>query len=86
MTTREKAAVNYRKKLLDKFKYNPEVKKIVKKKNVPKYIVNQKNVRQIQKESKFRKQKNLEMNSRAGTVDYTMEKVSKIVKSGVIEK
>ena len=85
ITPREKQSINYRKKLLDKFKYNPDVKRITKKRNLPKYLVNQKNVRHIQKESKFRKTKNLELNSRAGTVDYTTEKVSKVTSSGVID-
>ena len=85
MTSREKQSLNYRKKLLDKFKYNPDVKKISKKRNLPKYLVNHKNVKHIQRESKFRKTKNVEMNSRQGTVDYTSEKVKKVASSGVID-
>lgn len=85
MTERESQTLNYRKKLIEKFKYNPEVKRIIRKRNLPKYLVNQKNVRQVQKESKFKKMRNLERNSRAGTVDYSSERMKKIDNTGVID-
>ena len=69
---------------MEKFKYNPEVKRIVKKRNLPKYIVNKQKVRHIQKESKFKKEKNVELNSRPGTVEYKTEKKDKIIESGVM--
>ena len=61
--TREKAEINYRNKLINKFKYNSEVKRILKNKNLPKYIINNQNVRQIKKASNFRKLRNVELNS-----------------------
>lgn len=85
MSVREQTASNYRKKLLEKFKYNPDVKRISRKRNLPKYIVNKQKVRHIQKESKFRKHKNMEMNSKIGTVVQTVEKKDKISKTGVID-
>lgn len=85
MSIREQTASNYRKKLLEKFKYNPDVKRISRKRNLPKYIVNKQKVRHIQKESKFRKHKNMEMNSKIGTVVQTVEKKDKISKTGVID-
>eukprot|EP00340_Litonotus_pictus_P005016 CAMPEP_0170516146 /NCGR_PEP_ID=MMETSP0209-20121228/2457_1 /TAXON_ID=665100 ORGANISM="Litonotus pictus, Strain P1" /NCGR_SAMPLE_ID=MMETSP0209 /ASSEMBLY_ACC=CAM_ASM_000301 /LENGTH=406 /DNA_ID=CAMNT_0010800941 /DNA_START=214 /DNA_END=1434 /DNA_ORIENTATION=+ len=84
-SVRESTAINYRKKLLEKYKYNPDVKRIIRKRNLPKYVVNKQKVRHIQKESKYKKTRNVEMNSRPGTVEYSMEKKDKIVKSGVIE-
>jgi DDB1- and CUL4-associated factor 13 len=86
LNSREKTAVFYRQKLLQKFKYNPEVSKIKKNKNLPKYIVNNRNVRQIQKESKFRKMRNVELNSRLDTVQYKSEKSSMIISDNTIDK
>lgn len=86
LSVREKTALNYRKKLQEKFKYNPEVKRIIRKRNLPKYILNKNKEKHIQKESKYRKLKNMEMNSKPGTVEQVIEKKDKVLKSGVIEK
>ena len=86
LSVREKTSINYRKKLQEKFKFAPEIKRIIRKRNLPKYIVNKQRVRHIQKESKYRKLKNVENNSRLGTLEYKSEKKEKIVQSGVIEK
>lgn len=86
LNPREKEALGYRRKLIEKYKYNPEVKRITRKKNLPKYVLNRKKVRQIQNESRFRKRKNVEMNSKFGGLEYNSEKISKIVNSGTISK
>ena len=73
--------------MLDKFKYTPEVKKITKKKNLPKYIVNNNNIRHIQKASKHRKLKNMELNS--SKIDnnvYKSEKIDKIVDTNIVDR
>jgi hypothetical protein len=48
--------------------------------------LNKKKELQIQKESKFRKQKNLEMNTKLGSLEYVNEKSKKIAKSEIIKK
>ena len=74
------------KKLINKFKHAPEIKKILRHKHVPKYILNRNKILQIQKESKFKKFKNKEQNSKIGSLAYNPEKTDKIVKSGTISK
>lgn len=86
MSVREKNAINYRKKLIDKFKYNPDVKRIIRKRNLPKYLLNKQKVKHIQKVSAFRKQKNVMLNSNIENIDVNDEKRKKIVQSSVIEK
>lgn len=86
MSIREKNAINYRKKLIDKFKYNPDVKRIIRKRNLPKYLLNKQKVKHIQKVSAFRKQKNVMLNSNIENIDVNDEKRKKIVQSSVIEK
>jgi WD repeat and SOF domain-containing protein 1 len=72
--------------LVEKYQYAPEIKKIKRHQHVPKYILNRKKVLQIQKESKFKKIKNREHNSRLGTVEHDPERTSKIVRSDIIKK
>lgn len=71
-----------RKKLLDKYKYNSELRKI-RRRNVPKYILNKNKVRHIQKESKYRKLDNIRMNSKKAP-EVIDEKVSKVQKTDII--
>ena len=52
---RETNATNYRQALKEKFKYNPEIKRIAKHRHLPKYLMNKKKQRQEMKESKNRK-------------------------------
>ncbi len=86
MNKREEDNRNYQKKLIEKYQYNPEIKKIKRHKQLPKYILNKKKELQIQKESKFRKHKNREFNSKLGTIEYEPEKTSRISKTEIIKK
>ena len=86
MNKREEDNRNYQKKLIEKYQYNPEIKKIKRHKQLPKYILNKKKELQIQKESRFRKQKNVEMNTKLGSLEYVNEKSKKIAKSEIIKK
>jgi len=54
--------------LQEKFGYNKEIRRIARHRHLPKYLVNAKNVRQVQKESKYRKMKNMEMNNGECTI------------------
>ena len=64
----------------------PEIRKIKNQKHLPKYVINKKRELRIKKESKLRKFKNMEMNTKPGTLEYNPEREAKIVKSGIIEK
>merc|ERR1712032_1314364 len=84
LNKREEDARNYNKKIIEKYQYNPEIKRIKRHKHVPKYILNRKSVLHIKRESKARKLKNKEMNTKIGSVEYNPIKTSKIVKTEII--
>ena len=86
LNKREEDARNYRKKLVEKYQYMPEIKRIKHQNHLPKYIINKKNERRIRKEAKQRKFKNKELNSKPGALEYNPERVEKIVTSGIVEK
>lgn len=86
LSKREEDSRNYNKKLIDKYQYLPEIKRIKRHKQVPKYILNKKRELQVVKESKFKKLKNKEMNSKLGSLEYNAERTDRIMKSGIIKK
>lgn len=86
LNVREKESLDYKRKLVEKYKYNPEIKKIKRHKHLPKYIVNRKNVLHIKKQTKHRKIKNMLLNNKIGTVEHEAERKSKIVKNQIIDK
>lgn len=52
---REKEKIAYNDKLKKKYKFNREIKRILRHRHLPKFIVKKNKVKQIQKESKFKK-------------------------------
>jgi WD repeat and SOF domain-containing protein 1 len=86
LNKREEDARNYSKKLIEKYQYMPEMRKIKNQKHLPKYIINKKKELRIRKEAKKRKFKNKELNSKPGTLEYNPERTDKIVNSGIVEK
>ncbi|KRX08346.1 WD40-repeat-containing domain [Pseudocohnilembus persalinus] len=58
---RQETALQYRKAVQDKFQYVKEIKRIKNHRHLPKYILNAKQRKQEQKESKFKKEKNREV-------------------------
>ena len=86
LNKREEDSRNYSKKLIEKYQYMPEIKKIRNQKHLPKYIINKKKELRIRKEAKQRKFKNKELNSKPGAMEYNPERVEKIVNSGIVEK
>lgn len=86
LNKREEDARNYSRKLVDKYQYAPEIRKIKRHTHLPKYILNKKKELQIKKESKFRKLRNQEMNSKVGTIEHIPEKNKKVVRSEIIKK
>ena len=86
LNKREEDAKNYRKKLIEKYQYMPEIKRIKNQKHLLKYIINKKKELKIRKDAKKRKFKNKELNSKPGTLEYNPERIEKIVNSGIVEK
>lgn len=77
---REERVINYRKKLIDKFKFARKVKDL-KKTHLPKYIINEKFKRQIMSESRHRKMLNMEANNNPEYADNKKEKEKKVVRT-----
>lgn len=71
---REKEKLAYHEKLKKKFKYNNEVKRILRHRHLPKFIVKKKKVKQIQKESKHKKLQNIRSNNRVEDAPYVPER------------
>ena len=86
LNKREEDARNYGKKLVEKYKYMPEIKRIRNQKKLPKYIINKKKELRIRQEAKKNKFKNMELNSKPGTLEYNVERIDKIVDSGIVKK
>lgn len=76
---REKNAFNYREKLIKKFKYNKEIKKI-KKSHLPKYIKNASRKAHIMRESKYRKGENMKINNEEIYEEPEAERRRKVIK------
>jgi WD repeat and SOF domain-containing protein 1 len=85
LNKREVDAREYSKRLVEKYQFMPEIKKIINHKHVPKYVINKKREIKIKKDSIKRKFKNKEKNSKPGTLDYVPERMGKIVKSEIVK-
>lgn len=71
---REKEKLAYHEKLKKKYKYNGEIKRILRHRHLPKFIVKKKKVKQIQKESKHRKMENIRSNNRVEDAPFIPER------------
>eukprot|EP00347_Sterkiella_histriomuscorum_P000212 403376755 len=71
---REKEKLAYNEKLKKKYKYNSEVKRILRHRHLPKFIVKKKRVKQIQKISKHKKMENVRSNNRIQDAPYIPER------------
>jgi len=71
---REKEKLAYNEKLKKKYKYNQEVKRILRHRHLPKFIVKKKKVKQIQKESKYKKMENIRSNNRLEDAPFIPER------------
>ena len=78
MLPREKTKVAYAEKLKKKYKYNKEVKRILRHKHLPKFIVKRKKIKQIQKESKVKKDENVRANNRPEDAPFIAERKTRI--------
>ncbi|CAG8506409.1 4919_t:CDS:10 [Funneliformis caledonium] len=76
---RERAHLEYQEKLIDRYKYLPEIRRIAKHRNVPKAIKNAQNTKRIMLQSQRQKEDNLRRHSKKGTVPYQAERKKPIV-------
>jgi WD repeat and SOF domain-containing protein 1 len=71
---REKLKLAYNEKLKKKYKYNTEVKRILRHRHLPKFIVKKNRIKQIQKVSKFKKVENIRANNRPEDAPFIAER------------
>ena len=64
LLAREKESLAYSEKLKKKYKYNKEVKRILRHKHLPKLLVKKQRVKQEKKEARFKKDENMRANNR----------------------
>ena len=77
---REERSTNYRNTLVKKFEHMPEVRNIVKSRNLPKFVKKQSAMAQIQHASAKRKEGNIIKHSKKGTVEYKGIRGKSVVK------
>ena len=77
---RQKAALEYNEKLKEKYSAHPKIKKIVKKRHVPKHVLNAEREHKIIKESKKKKEANRRAHSKPGAVPYNAERDKHVLK------
>lgn len=71
---REQEAVNYRERIKKKYQYVPEMRRILRHRHMPRYLFKTKKIKQIQKESEFRKETNRRAHTRAANLRNNPEK------------
>ena len=77
---RERSAMEYADKLKEKYSAHPQIKRIAKRKHVPKHILNGQRQNAEQKQSKKRKEANVRKHSKPGAVPYVSERDKHLVK------
>ena len=80
MGIREKRKTLYRKKLMEKFKFNQEIKRL-KRGHMPKYVYNARVKKHIMSKSSYRKKENVEFNNPNDLGWWRAEKKKRLVKS-----
>lgn len=71
---KEQEAMNYREKLKKKYQFVPEIRRLIKHRHLPRYLFRQKKIKQIQKESAFRKEKNRQSHTKPENIQLIPEK------------
>ena len=74
MKDRQKSAIEYSEKLKEKYASHPQVKRVMKRRHVPKHVLNAGKEHHIIKDSKKRKEANRRANSKPGSVPYVGER------------
>jgi DDB1- and CUL4-associated factor 13 len=79
MLPKEQEAMQYREKLKKKFQYVPEMRRLLKHRHLPRYLFRQKKIKQIQKESQYRKAKNVQAHTRPENLELIPEKKKVVI-------
>lgn len=79
LAPREREAINYSQKLKEKFQHHPQIRRIARHRHLPKNIYHQSKELRIMKEARRRKEKNVRMHSKPGTVPVVSEKEKHVV-------
>ncbi|CAG8451843.1 3254_t:CDS:10 [Acaulospora colombiana] len=76
---RERAHLEYTDRLKERYKILPEIKRILRHRNVPKAIQNAQKTKRIMLQSQKRKEENLRKHSKKGSVPYQVERKKSII-------
>nr|XP_057909515.1 DDB1- and CUL4-associated factor 13 [Doryrhamphus excisus] len=79
LTPREREATNYRKKLTEKYKDFPQIRRIAQHRHLPKTLFNQSKELKLMKEARRKKERNLRKHSKPGSVPVVSEKDKHVV-------
>merc|ERR1712226_337486 len=80
LTEREKHAVAYRDKLVEKFSRLPEIKRIKRHSHVPKFVKSMSTKRRTMRDARARKDSNRRKHSKPGTVPHVPHKKRHVIK------
>ena len=78
-SSREKQKLGYDEYLKEQYKHMPEIRRIAKRRHVPKPIKKAGEIKRVELESIKRKEENRRKHSKPGTVPYTAERTKHIV-------
>ena len=76
---KEQEAMLYRERLKKSYQFVPEMRRLLKHRHLPRYLFKQRKIKQIQKESAFRKEKNRQAHTKAENISIVPEKQKVIV-------
>ncbi|CAG9333087.1 unnamed protein product [Blepharisma stoltei] len=76
---REQEAINYRERLKKKYQYVPEMRRILKHRHLPRYLFKTRKIKQIQKESEFRKERNRRAHTKPENIKNIKEKSTVVI-------
>ncbi|XP_061772437.1 DDB1- and CUL4-associated factor 13 [Nerophis ophidion] len=76
---REEAATNYRQKLTEKYKEFPQIRRIARHRHLPKPLFHESKELRIMKEARRKKERNVRMHSKPGSVPVLSEKEKHVV-------
>ncbi|OMJ76537.1 hypothetical protein SteCoe_24075 [Stentor coeruleus] len=79
LLSKEQEALQYRERLKKNFQYIPEMRRLLKHRHLPRYLFRQKKIKQIQKESQFRKEKNVQAHTKPENIKIIPERKGVVV-------
>lgn len=79
LAPRQRASVMYNEKLKEKFQHHPKIKRILRHRHVPTSVYKARKQKRDQKESVKRKERNVELHSKPGSVKHVPERAKSVV-------